>query len=86
VAVLDQLRAVGLFQDLSQRQLRQLARLVKERAFRPRTVVVEEGTMSGAKRRPQSRPYIDMDAPCVQAWLAPRDRGTRQHHLKGHSS
>jgi CRP-like cAMP-binding protein len=47
VAVIDELRAVGLFQDLSQRQLRQLARLVKEREFRPGTVVVEEGTMSG---------------------------------------
>ena len=26
----------------------------------------------------------DMGAPCVLAWLAPRTRGTRQHHLKGH--
>jgi CRP-like cAMP-binding protein len=47
VAVIDELRAVSLFQDLSQRQLRQLARLVKEREFRPGVTVVEEGTMSG---------------------------------------
>jgi CRP-like cAMP-binding protein len=47
VAVIDELRAVSLFQDLSQRQLRQLARLVKEREFRPGVTVVEEGTMCG---------------------------------------
>jgi CRP-like cAMP-binding protein len=47
VAVIDELRAVRLFQGLSQRQLRQLARLVKEREFRAGTTVVEEGTMSG---------------------------------------
>ena len=36
-----------LFGDLSQRQLRQLARLAKERQYRPGLNVVEEGTMSG---------------------------------------
>jgi CRP-like cAMP-binding protein len=46
-AVVDELRAVRLFRGLSQRQLRQLARLVKEREFRPGVKVVEEGTMSG---------------------------------------
>ena len=46
-AVVDELRAVRLFRGLSQRQLRQLARLVKEREFRPGLKVVEEGTMSG---------------------------------------
>jgi len=25
-----------------------------------------------------------IDAPCVLGWLAPRARGTRQHHLTGH--
>jgi CRP-like cAMP-binding protein len=47
VAVVDELRAVHLFQGLSQRQLRQLVRLVKEREFRAGVTVVEEGTMSG---------------------------------------
>ncbi len=46
-AVVDELRAVRLFGDLSQRQLRQLARLAKERQYRPGVNVVEEGTMSG---------------------------------------
>jgi CRP-like cAMP-binding protein len=46
-AVVDELRAVRLFSGLSQRQLRQLARLVKERRFGPGIRVVEEGTMSG---------------------------------------
>jgi len=46
-AVVDELRAVRLFGDLSQRQLRQLARLAKERQYRPGLNVVEEGTMSG---------------------------------------
>jgi CRP/FNR family cyclic AMP-dependent transcriptional regulator len=46
-AVAEELRAVRLFTGLSQRQLRQLARLVKERTFRPGVTVVEEGTMSG---------------------------------------
>ncbi len=45
--VVDELRAVRLFGDLSQRQLRQLARLAKEREYRPGLNVVEEGTMSG---------------------------------------
>ena len=45
--VVDELRAVRLFGDLSQRQLRQLARLAKERQYRPGLNVVEEGTMSG---------------------------------------
>jgi CRP-like cAMP-binding protein len=47
VAVIDELRAVRLFQGLNQRQLRQLARLVKERSYRPDVTIVEEGTMSG---------------------------------------
>ena len=46
-AVVDELRAVRLFAGLSQRQLRQLGRLVKERSYRPGVTVVEEGTMSG---------------------------------------
>ena len=46
-AVVDELGAVKLFGGLSQRQLRQLARLMKERTFRPGVAVVEEGTMSG---------------------------------------
>ena len=46
-AVADELKAVKLFAGLSQRQLRQLSRLVKERSYRPGVTVVEEGTMSG---------------------------------------
>ena len=46
-AFVDELRRVRLFSGLSQRQLRQLARLVKERQFRPGVTIVEEGTMSG---------------------------------------
>ena len=46
-AAVDELRAVRLFGGLSQRQLRQLARLMKERTFRPGVTIVEEGTMSG---------------------------------------
>ena len=46
-AVVDELGEVKLFGGLSQRQLRQLARLMKERTFRPGVTVVEEGTMSG---------------------------------------
>lgn len=46
-AVVDELRAVKLFAGLNQRQLRQLARLVKERSYRPGVTIVEEGTMSG---------------------------------------
>jgi CRP-like cAMP-binding protein len=45
--VVDELREVRLFAGLSQRQLRQLARLAKERQFRPGVTVVSEGTMSG---------------------------------------
>jgi CRP-like cAMP-binding protein len=47
VSVVEELRAVRLFSGLNQRQLRQLARLVKEREFRPGVTIVEEGTMSG---------------------------------------
>ncbi len=47
MSVVDELRGVRLFSGLSQRQLRQLARLAKERQFRPGVTVVEEGTMSG---------------------------------------
>ncbi len=47
VPVSDDLRAVRLFEGLSQRHLRQLAKLVKEREFGPGVAVVEEGTMSG---------------------------------------
>jgi len=46
-AVVDELRRVRLFAGLSQRQLRQLARLAKERQYRPGVTVVEEGTLSG---------------------------------------
>ena len=46
-AVADELGAVKLFAGLSQRQLRQLSRLMKERSYRPGVTVVEEGTMSG---------------------------------------
>ena len=45
--VVDELGAVRLFAGLSQRQLRQLSRLVKERQFGPGVTVVQEGTMSG---------------------------------------
>jgi CRP-like cAMP-binding protein len=45
--VVDELREVRLFAALSQRQLRQLARLAKERQFREGVTVVAEGTMSG---------------------------------------
>jgi CRP-like cAMP-binding protein len=47
MSVVDELRGVRLFAGLSERQLRQLARLVKERQYRPGVTVVEEGTMSG---------------------------------------
>ena len=46
-AVVDELKSVRLFAGLNQRQLRQLARLVKERSYRPGVTIVEEGTMSG---------------------------------------
>jgi len=45
--VVDELRRVQLLAGLSQRQLRQLARLAKEREYRPGVTVVAEGTMSG---------------------------------------
>lgn len=47
VSTIDELRRVRLFSGLSQRQLRQLAKLVKVREYRPGVTVVEEGTMSG---------------------------------------
>jgi CRP-like cAMP-binding protein len=43
----DDLRRVPLFSGLSQRQLRQLARVVKEREYRPGVSVVRQGKMSG---------------------------------------
>lgn len=46
-AVVDELQRVRLFAGLSKRHLRQLARLAKEREYRPDVAVVEEGTMSG---------------------------------------
>ena len=46
-AFVDELRSVQLFGELSQRQLRQLARLVKERRYRSGVTIVEQGTMSG---------------------------------------
>lgn len=45
--MVDELAQVRLFSGLSKRQLRQLARHVKERTFRPGVAVVKEGTMSG---------------------------------------
>jgi len=45
--VVDELGRVRLFAGLSQRQLRQLARLAKERSYGPGVTVVQEGTMSG---------------------------------------
>lgn len=43
----DELKRVPLFSDLSQRQLRGLARDFKERNFRPGATVVRQGHMSG---------------------------------------
>lgn len=43
----DELASVRLFSGLNQRQLRKLAKHVKERQFRPGVAVVKEGTMSG---------------------------------------
>jgi CRP/FNR family transcriptional regulator, cyclic AMP receptor protein len=43
----DDLKRVPLFSGLSQRQLRQLARVVKEREYRPGVSVVRQGKMSG---------------------------------------
>jgi CRP-like cAMP-binding protein len=45
--ITDELRRVQLFQGLSQRHLRHLSKLVKEREFGAGVAVVEEGTMSG---------------------------------------
>jgi len=45
--VADDLARVTLFSGLNGRQLRKLARQVKEREFRPGVTIVEEGTMSG---------------------------------------
>lgn len=45
--VVDDLARVKLFSGLNTRQLRKLARHVKEREYRPGVAVVEEGTMSG---------------------------------------
>ena len=47
MAVVDELARVNLFSSLSQRQLKRLARHVKERQYRPGVLVVKEGTMSG---------------------------------------
>jgi CRP-like cAMP-binding protein len=43
----DDLKKVPLFSGLSQRQLRQLARVVQEREYRPGVTVVRQGKMSG---------------------------------------
>ena len=43
----DELKQVPLFSGLSQRQLRRLARDVKEREYRPGVTVVRQGKMSG---------------------------------------
>ena len=45
--VVDELRRVRLFAALNQRQLRQLARIAKEREYPPGVTVVAQGTMSG---------------------------------------
>jgi CRP-like cAMP-binding protein len=45
--VVDELRGVRLFAGLNQRQLRQLARIAKERQYAPGVSVVAQGTMSG---------------------------------------
>jgi CRP-like cAMP-binding protein len=45
--LVDDLAKVSLFSGLNKRQLRQLAKHVKEREFRPGVTVVKEGTMSG---------------------------------------
>ena len=43
----DDLKRVPLFSELSQRQLKHLARDFKERHFRPGATIVREGQMSG---------------------------------------
>jgi CRP-like cAMP-binding protein len=45
--LVDELKQVPLFSNLSQRQLRRLARDFKEREVRPGTSVVRQGQMSG---------------------------------------
>jgi CRP/FNR family transcriptional regulator, cyclic AMP receptor protein len=45
--VVDELARVRLFSGMNQRQLRRLAKHVKERQFRAGVSVVKEGTMSG---------------------------------------
>ena len=45
--VVEDLERVKLFHALNTRQLKKLARLVKERQYRPGVVIVKEGTMSG---------------------------------------
>jgi CRP-like cAMP-binding protein len=46
-SVVDELAGVRLFNGLNQRQLKRLARQVKEREFRPGVEIVTEGKMSG---------------------------------------
>jgi CRP-like cAMP-binding protein len=43
----DELRQIPLFSDLSQRQLKRIARDVKERTFTEGASIVEQGEMSG---------------------------------------
>jgi CRP-like cAMP-binding protein len=45
--VTDDLKRVGLFSELNQRQLDRLGRLFRERTLAPGMSVVREGTMSG---------------------------------------
>ena len=45
--VADQLKAVPLFSDLNQRQLRRVGRNFRPRWFKPGTAVVRQGEMSG---------------------------------------
>jgi CRP-like cAMP-binding protein len=47
MAFVDDLKRVPLFSDLSQRQLRSLAKLFRERTYTPGKTVVREGHMSG---------------------------------------
>lgn len=42
-----ELQRVGLFSDLSQRQLKKLSRSFRERSFKPGTTMLTEGKMSG---------------------------------------
>ncbi len=45
--LVDDLKQVSLFSNLSQRQLKRLARDFRERTFRPGTTMVQQGHMSG---------------------------------------